>query len=356
MCQIAFLLALIPWSVFAADIEEIRVSDMDQVICLRADGTAQLSFRGHPNWFEEDERVGKYTAVLDRRTFQRLEAMPGAAGFDDLKTHYLPYSSMIICTTVVRAGKERTLARHDRAIASDPEPPKDLWALEMAVRGIASELKWEPIETGLIVNFGPAKESRHITVREAGSNYVIASLRSSKEQVRIPVSPANYFVEVSTVIDNRHVDRWHVGCLIPDDSYLLIGEGDSYDTMMIRTPNGWWMRVDDDGSGTIGFGPSVRNTVDFKRGTVHIAKVIHDLGNLANNDEMLGYRFLVSRRTKGDRPAPYYSNDSATILPVFAKAADPKQATRRGDGFDRNWTSHPPKLGEPPATDSDANE
>lgn len=347
MRQLAFALILMPWSLCAGDVEEIRVSGIDRVICLRADGTAHLSYRGQTNWFVDDERVGEFNAILSSRTFQRLAAMPGAVGFENLAGHYLPYSTSITRTTVIWDGKERTLERHDRGIDTDPEAPKELWALEMAVRGIALELKWEPIASGLIVNLGPDKKSRLVMVREVGSNYVVAAIRSSKDQVQIPVAPANYIVEVTTIIDERSVDLWHVPCAIAGDSYLSISEEDSYDTLTICTPNGWWLRVEDDGSGTIGHGPTFRESADFKRGTIHISKVMHDLGKLQKNDEMLGYRFQVYRRTKGDRPDPYYTKDSDTILPLFTKAASQNQTTRRGEEFDHFWTSQPPKLGEP---------
>src|SRR5262245_32090911 len=153
-------LALTPLAVHAAGIEEIRVSDGDESIILRADGTAERAYRGRFNDGVRDERVGIFHAKLEARDFRQLAAMPGATGWDELKDTYVPFPVHIVSMTLVRDGRTNSIQRQERRTPSDGEPPIELWRLEMVTRGIATQLRWEPIASGVRVQLGDQRELR----------------------------------------------------------------------------------------------------------------------------------------------------------------------------------------------------
>jgi hypothetical protein len=201
------LLLLVPPVARAAGVEEIWVSDSDHGIVLRADGTAEYSYRGRWDQVRTDERVGAFRARFDPREFRRLAALPGATGFEDLKDFRVAFPTRIVHVTVVRDGRRRSLEWQDRRLASDPEPPAALWGLEMAARGLAAGLEWEPIPSGVRVRLGgESKEVREVMVREAESRYPVAGVRTHKGEVEVPVRPGVYLVEVSTLRGDRWTD------------------------------------------------------------------------------------------------------------------------------------------------------
>ncbi len=215
------LLAPVP----SAVVSEVRVADLDETVILRADGTAEYAYRGRWNWDVPDERVGVYRAKLDPREFRRLAALPGVVHFGEMKDFYLPYSTSIVRTTVVRDGKAKTLERNDRPVATDPEPPADLWTLELAARGLAARLKWEPIASGVRVRAGgEGKGVRWVMVRETGTNFPVASVRTEKAEVQVPLRPGSYRVEVSVLRRGKWEDVWSRDAAVKSDAYTPVAE------------------------------------------------------------------------------------------------------------------------------------
>jgi hypothetical protein len=209
----------------AGDIESIRIDDYDEHITLRADGTAEYEFRGHNNWHIVDERTGIFRGKLDPREFKRLALLPGAEHFMDMKDFYLPYSTHIVRTTVVRDGKSKRLERHDRGVLRDPEPPRDLWDLEMAVRGLATRVRWEALPSGVRVRIAGLGEGlRWVMVRELSTNLVVAFVETMKDEVEFPVRPGKYRIEVSLQRDNKVFDAWKRTVEVKADAYTPVSE------------------------------------------------------------------------------------------------------------------------------------
>jgi hypothetical protein len=352
----ALIFALLPWSsLHAAGIEEIRLSDINETIVLRTDGTASRSYRGRWNWGIIDERVGQFRAAMDPLDFERLASLPAATGFNDLKDFYLPYSSRIVRTTIVRDGKPKTIERDERGLKSDPRTPIDLWTLEMAVRGVASQLKWEPISSGVrvVLLAGDAKAPREVAVRELGTNLVAAVVRTYKSEVEIPVDAGNYMVEVEELRDGRFEDLWRWIAKVPADKYVAVAAQTSRESdnraplteeIVVQTPNGWWLYAAADGSGTLGNGPSESDAAYFKTGTINLKAALRQLAQPSTDDLTKGYRFTVTTRENGGTPHAAYTKDSALILGLFEKAAQLSALTRQGPGFAKLWQANPPVL------------
>ena len=74
----------------AAEIEEIRVADMNETIVMYANGSATHAYRGRWNWGLCDERVGLFRAKLDPREFRHFATLVTADRFDTMKDFYLP--------------------------------------------------------------------------------------------------------------------------------------------------------------------------------------------------------------------------------------------------------------------------
>jgi hypothetical protein len=353
----AVMLALLSWSsLHAAGIEEIRIADMNETVVLRADGSAKRAYRGQWNWGIMDERVGQFHAAMDPCNFERLASLPAAAGFNDLRDFDLPYSTRIVRTTIVRDGKSKTVERDERGLKSDPRTPIDIWNLEMAVRGVASQLKWEPISSGVRVRValvGDVKGPREVAVRELGTNLVVAAVRTDKSEVEIPVDDGNFMVEVEELRNGRFDDLWRWVANVPVDKYVPVAAQAPRDSnnrtppaeeIVIQTPNGWWLYAAADGSGTLGHGPSVNDTTNFKAGTIDLKAVMRELVKPSTDDLTRGYRFMVTTRENGGTPHAAYSKDSELILGLFEKAAQLGALTRQGVGFAKLWKEHPPVL------------
>jgi hypothetical protein len=346
----AFPLAIVQ----AEGIEEIRIADVEETLTLRANGTADLAYRGRWNWGLIEERVGCFHARFDTREFRRLADLVRKAHFDTMKGFYLPYSMSIVRTTVVIDGKAKTVERHDRGVLTDPEPPSQLWTLEMAVRGLASQIQWEPIPSGVRVVLGEKSGMRGVMVRELGTDYGVASVRTEKSVVEIPLAPGNYMVEMSDVHDGRWEDSWQWWASIPPDKYVAVAahlpaansgrETPPRRELIITTANRWWLYCSSDGPGTLGHGPEISDTAEFKAGTIDVAAVDRELAKVTTKEPLMGYRFRITSRENGGQPGLAETRDSKIVLAVFAKAARKESSLRRGPGFDRLWAEHPPAL------------
>lgn len=355
MRHLAFVaIALSVASSRAGGIEEIRVADVHETIVLRSNGTGSYSYRGQWNWNLTDERVGEFRASFDEEDFRRLSELPAAAKWDEMKDFYIPYSTSIARTTIVRDGRSKTVELDQRGSQSDPQTPIDLWTLEMAVRGVASRLKWEPISSGVRVSVsGQPRGVREIAVCELGSSYSVAVLRTKKSEVEIPVSPGNYLVVVKELRDGRWEDLWEWWVEVPGDKYVAIaGEAKTSQQpgvaptqeLLLQTPNGWWLRCRSDGSGSLGHGVPADEAADFKPGTIDLAAALQELDKPSTDDLTKGYRFTVTTRNNGGLPKSRYSKDEGLVLGLFQKAAQPQALSRQGRRFAPTWKDHPPVL------------
>ncbi len=342
-----FVLLLLPLaSVQAGEIEEIRLMDLDETIILRANGSAAYSFRGHAKPSLTEERVGQFRAQIEPRDFRRLTILPGAIRFAELQSFTLPFSGSIVRTTIVRDGKAKTLERHEGDAPPDPEPSADLWTLEMAVRGLAARIDWEPLPAGVRVSLEEAADGvREVMLREAGTDSPVASVRTTRREIEIPVAPGNYLVEVSELRGNERKDLWTHGVSVEPDKYAHVAADNPLQELMIQTPNHWLMRCRPDGSGILGYGALASDSASFKVGTIDFAAVVKELGRVATKEPPAGLRFVVMRREdKQAQPANVYTNDSKFILGLFERATKKEATERRGEGFDDVLKAHPPGL------------
>ena len=275
-----------------------------------------------------------------------------------MKDFYLPYSTWIVRTTVVSDGKTKTVERNDRGLLFDPEPPSELWTLEMAVRGLATQLKWEPIPSGVrVLLTAEEKGTREVMVRELGTNWAIAAVRTTKQEIEIPVAPGNYLVEVSEIRDGMWEDLWKWHASVPPDKYVTVvanspSGNDRRETrprqeLILATSNGWWLHCAADGSGIVGHGPADSDAAEFRAGTIDVATVRQELAKVTSDTPPMGYRFEVMYRDNGGQPSAVHTKDSKIVLGVFEKAARKESTSRRGAGFDRLWAEHPPALKQP---------
>jgi len=352
MRALTLLVILLPLaSARAEGIEELRVVDRHETITLRADGTATHSYRGRLTWSLSDERVGLFHAKFDPCEFRRLAALPGVVRFGGMNDFYLPYSTWIVRTTVVRDGKAKTVERHDRGLASDPEPPADLWILEMAVRGLASQLKWEPVPSGIRVSLeGRAQGVREVLVREASTNSLVAAVRTAKGEIEVPVAPADYQVEVSEIRGVRREELWKRRVSVKSDKYAPVNaprgamevQAPPLEALSIDTPNFWWLHCAPDGSGTMGYGAG--DATGFKAGTIDFAAAVRELRRVTTKEPPMGLRFVVLFREKGGQSGNVYTNDTKLVLGLFEKAARKEMSNGRTEGFDQLYKDQPPAL------------
>jgi len=348
------LLVSISSFVRAGEIEQIRVVDLDEQITLRVDGTAAYAFRGHLNSFVNDERVGQFEARLDPREFRRLAALPGATGFAEAKDFYLPYSTWIVRITVVCDGRSKTVERNDRELATDPEPPTDLWTLEMAARGVAARLKWEPVPQGVKLALGgPVRGLRMVMMRGAGTGTPFACVYTERDSVQIPMPPGIYLADVSEVRGGRGHDLWTSMLAVSAGQYTTAkvepptSDDDSKTSplldLIIETPNHWWLRCRADGSGGLGYGALGSDATGFKVGTIDFAATAKEL-RVATKEPLQGSRFRVIFRSKDGAPISAYTNDTKLIQRLFSEGAKKNNSEGRGEHFDQRWTDSPPAL------------
>lgn len=206
-----------------AGVREVRVGDGTGVIALKADGTAERTYRGLWDKVRLDEPVGVYRAKLPPREFARVAALPGVTEFDGFKDGRVAFPSRIAHFTLVRANGTKTLEWHSPRSEKDAEQPDELWTLDAVIRGVASRLDWEPIPGGVRVRFaGPSEVVREVMVREEGTNFPVAGLRSHRAEAVVPCRPGRYSVEVSTLFGGHWTERVKTPVVVEADRYAEV--------------------------------------------------------------------------------------------------------------------------------------
>jgi hypothetical protein len=223
MFYLAFLLLAQMPIESKSQIDEVTVSDLNETITLRADGTAEYRYRGRPNDLINDERVGFFTAKLEKRWFERVAAPLVDVDIDKLEDFRMPFPQRITLIRLTRDGRQKTLQIHDRNVASDPHPPNRLWTLEMTVRGLGTCLHWEPIKTGLRLEFKDnSEEVRAIYIREPETNFPVVIVLSKKKVVELPLKPGKYSVEVELLRDSHLTDAVKTPATVEAEGYTAV--------------------------------------------------------------------------------------------------------------------------------------
>jgi len=118
---------------------------------------------------------------------------------------------------------------------------------------------------------------------------------------------------------------------------LAHGEKKRSRAISIHTPNGWYLNIESDGSGRVGYGSSGPDSWGFKAGTFDIEKVTNDLKALTNDEKgRMGSHFLYfleSERQAPDKPGPArYSRDNTVIPALLEKAIEAGQVKKSDRG------------------------
>lgn len=105
---------------------------VDKVV-LRADGTATYTGTRFV------ERLGEFQGTFSPRDFQRLAGLLTSQRFFNLRNRYAAPATDLPSriTTAVRNGARKTVTNYGDA------GPVSLWTVEVAILGVASEIRWE---------------------------------------------------------------------------------------------------------------------------------------------------------------------------------------------------------------------
>ena len=114
---------------------------------------------------------------------------------------------------------------------------------------------------------------------------------------------------------------------------LLMGQGLAQEktaparAITAFSPNGWYVDLDADGSGRIGYGSNIMDMWSFKAKTFDIEKVTKDLKALKSDDNgKQGSHFTFgfeSERQAPDKPGPArYSRDDKVLPALFERALE----------------------------------
>jgi len=118
---------------------------------------------------------------------------------------------------------------------------------------------------------------------------------------------------------------------------LAHGEEKRSRAISVHTPNGWYLNIESDGSGRVGYGSSGPDSWGFKAGTFDVEKVNKDLKALANDEKgKMRTHFLFSlesERLAPDKPGQArYSRDNTVIPALFEKAIEAGQVKKSDRG------------------------
>lgn len=112
------------------------------------------------------------------------------------------------------------------------------------------------------------------------------------------------------------------------------------DSMLLRTSEGWWMRINKDGSGNYGFGTMI-DRVEVRPQTFDFDQIYKDTRRFAEESSYAGGHYTaVSFYLPGESSArEYYLNDY--IEPVFALFIIGKaNSLPPSNEFEERWHDH----------------
>ena len=173
---------------------------IDEVV-LSADGTAK--YTGKMN----RARTGQYKGTFWKGEFERLAQWFESQGFFKMKDKYgspnIDLSDHII--SIVRDGQRKTIVNH--SIQSSLV----LWGMEAAIRGIASDIAWQPEPSGIrgIATWRPKTSSEFpglpafralsnqiVIVRPDGDKQEFMLRTDENGKFEIALRPGTYNVEI----------------------------------------------------------------------------------------------------------------------------------------------------------------
>lgn len=150
-------------------ITEVRMLISDglvpaEYISFRSDGTAMriASTRIEDPRLDYPETTVRYEGKIPPLQWNRLAALTESIGFFDLPPLYTSYDwepSYLI--GVRKGGRMKSVMDRNGNKHGGAGTPIQLWGLEMAIKGLASEVKWQPVEE----NFDAAQFLRDLDAK-----------------------------------------------------------------------------------------------------------------------------------------------------------------------------------------------
>ena len=109
----------------------------------------------------------------------------------------------------------------------------------------------------------------------------------------------------------------------------------------ILSPTAWWLRVDTDGSGQLGYGSAFQDTVRFAAGTFRLRQLSGRLEEACSSEGSLEQDTAVTFvAAMGKSAESLYCSDAALIGPIFDRAVD--GANLSGTRLDELYSAQPP--------------
>ena len=109
----------------------------------------------------------------------------------------------------------------------------------------------------------------------------------------------------------------------------------------ILSPTAWWLRVDTDGSGQLGYGSAFQDTARFAAGTFRLRELSGRLEEACSNEGSLERDTAVTFvAAMGKSAESLYCSDATLIGPIFDRAVD--GANLSGTRLDELYSAQPP--------------
>lgn len=161
-------------------------------------------------------------------------------------------------------------------------------------------------------------------------------------------SPVNF--------DKKGKPMWHLAIFVVAVPAVIAagaatpraGEKQPACAIRVSEPRGWWLSINIDGSGRLGFGSSAMDSWKFKAGTFEVEKVTKALRGVATDEKgKMGSHYVFSfesERRGPEKPGPArYTKASKVIAALFQRAKESGHVMESPRGA-LLWDQHTPGL------------
>lgn len=109
----------------------------------------------------------------------------------------------------------------------------------------------------------------------------------------------------------------------------------------ILSPRAWWLRIDTDGSGQVGYGSAFQDTARFSAGTFQLAELTDELTVACTIEGTIEHDTAVTFVSAMGRSAEsLYCSDRYLIMPIFDRAVE--RANLSGTRLHELYGAQPP--------------
>ena len=117
---------------------------------------------------------------------------------------------------------------------------------------------------------------------------------------------------------------------------------DECSKITILSPNGWTLRILNDGSGELTYGRMVQDTTRVKKGAFSFKEIYNSLSKvLQDSGDVLTSFTVLFEKTDKSVPSEFYAVDQDLIKGLFDKA---KESVSFNTFFNNAWKNNPPGL------------